>query len=55
MEFVNRIYITEIHAEYAGDVFFEELRSDDWVEVSRDIHNSENDIIPFSFVLYEKK
>ena len=55
IEFVNRIYITEIHAEYAGDVFFEELRSDDWVEVSRDIHNSENDIIPFSFVLYEKK
>ena len=55
MQFVNKIYITEVHAEYAGDVFFGELSSNDWIEVSRDLHDSENDKIPFSFVIYKKK
>ena len=55
MEFVNKIYITEVHAEYAGDVFFDELSDNDWIEVGRDLHDSENDKIPFSFVIYKKK
>lgn len=55
MEFVNKIYITEVHADYAGDVFFDELSDNDWIEVSRDLHDSENDKIPFSFVTYKKK
>lgn len=55
MKFVNKIYITEVHAEYAGDVFFEELSNNDWIEVSRDLHDSEDDNIPFSFVTYKKK
>ena len=55
MEFANKIYITEVHAEYAGDVFFDELSDNDWIEVSRDLHDSENDKIPFSFVTYCKK
>lgn len=55
MEFANKIYITEVHAEYAGDVFFDELSDNDWIEVSRDLHDSENDKIPFSFVTYSKK
>ena len=55
MEFVNKIYITEVHADYAGDVFFDELSDNDWIEVSRDLHDSENDKIPFSFVTYCKK
>ena len=55
MQFVNKIYITEVHAEYAGDVFFGELSSNDWIEVSRDLHDSENDKIPFSFVIYKKR
>ena len=55
MEFVNKIYITEVHADYAGDVFFDELSDNDWMEVSRDLHDSENDKIPFSFVTYCKK
>ncbi len=55
MEFVNKIYITEVHAEYAGDVFFDELSDNDWIEISRDLHDSENDKIPFSFVTYNKK
>jgi dihydrofolate reductase len=55
MEFVNKIYITEVHAEYAGDVFFDELSDNDWIEVGRDLHDSQNDKIPFSFVTYNKK
>ena len=55
MKFVNKIYITEVHADYAGDVFFDELSDNDWIEVSRDLHDSENDKIPFSFVTYCKK
>ena len=55
MEFVNKIYITEVHAEYAGDVFFDELSDNDWIEVGRDFHDSQNDKIPFSFVTYNKK
>ena len=55
MEFVNKIYITEVHAEYAGDVFFDELSDNDWIEVGRDLHDSQNDKIPFSFVTYNRK
>jgi len=33
---VSRLYLTIIHAQFEGDVFFPEIKSDEWREVSHD-------------------
>jgi len=47
----EKLYITEIEAEYKGDVFFPELDKSQWHETSRDSHVSEQGL-PFSYVTY---
>ena len=37
----NKIYMTEVKADFAGDAFFMDLPKD-WQEISRDSHVSEN-------------
>lgn len=34
----QRIYLTEIHADFDGDAFFPEISRDEWKEVGRDKH-----------------
>ncbi|PIQ75807.1 dihydrofolate reductase [Candidatus Peregrinibacteria bacterium CG10_big_fil_rev_8_21_14_0_10_49_24] len=34
----DRIYLTRVHADIEGDVFFPELSEEDWEEVSREEH-----------------
>ncbi len=53
---VDRIYYTEVKAIFDGDTFFPELVKEDWNEVSRIAHDSdEKHAIPFDFVIYERK
>lgn len=47
------LYVTEVDLTPTGDAFFPELSSE-WVEVSRQVQASENNI-NFSFVRYEKR
>ncbi|PCH92147.1 MAG: diacylglycerol kinase [Bacteroidetes bacterium] len=52
---VDRMYITRIHAEIDGDVFFPEIDSGVWKEVKReDCKADEKNEYDFSFLVYEK-
>ena len=51
----DRLYVTEIHAEVAGDAYLPPLDWDNWVECSRERHAAtEPNIYDFSFVVYER-
>lgn len=55
MPLVDRMYITEIEHEFAGDTFFPEVDLAQWREVSRQqgIRDEKNDY-EYYFVLYER-
>ncbi len=47
----ERIYLTEVHAEAEGDVFFPDLNAADWIEASREYHSADlRHEYAFSFV-----
>lgn len=51
----HRLYITEIHAEVDGDVFFPEFDKTEWREVLRKPHKKdERHAYAFDFVTYER-
>lgn len=51
----DRLYLTEVDAEYEGDVHFPELGSGQWREVSREDHASGGADGPgYSFVVLER-
>ncbi len=47
----NRIEVTEIHAEYKGDVFMKPLNAE-WKVAAREDHPAEGDKPAYSFVTY---
>ena len=49
----GRIEVTEVHAEYQGDVFMKPL-GDEWVETQREDHEAEGEKPAFSFVTYRR-
>lgn len=52
----SRLYLTEVHTEIAGDTFFPEFDHDEWREVSREDHSSdEKNEFNYSFVLLERE
>ena len=47
----QRLYITEIHHDFAGDAFFPDWNPGEWREIAREDHNADSDnIYPYSFV-----
>jgi dihydrofolate reductase len=51
----DTIYLTRVHAEVDGDVFFPPLDAGHWREVRRDDHpTDERHIFPFTFVTLER-
>ncbi|MCH8846194.1 MAG: type 3 dihydrofolate reductase [Proteobacteria bacterium] len=56
LERANRLYLTEVHADISGDVYFPEFNKDDWIEIEREDHSADdkNDF-DFSFVVMERK
>ncbi len=56
MPMVDRLYITEIHADIKGDAKFPEYDKSQWTEVSREDHNKdEKNEYDYSFLIYEKR
>lgn len=57
LEYCDRLYITEVHADYSGDAYFPELPDSYWLEVSRKhcAGDAEEGIPDCSFVVYERK
>lgn len=52
---VDTLYITEVHAEIAGDTYFPELQKEDWYEVSRESHDADDkNNFPYSFVTLKR-
>lgn len=39
----QRLYLTQIHADFDGDAFFPEISRDEWKEVSREEHLADSD------------
>jgi dihydrofolate reductase len=50
----NKLYITEIDANFEGDAFLPEFDLSDWQEVAREAHISEKGL-HFSYVVYQRK
>ncbi|HSR02262.1 MAG TPA: dihydrofolate reductase [Methylophilaceae bacterium] len=53
ISFAQRLYITEIHAEYAGDAYFPTIDYSVWHEVTREQRIYNNDL-RYSYVVYER-
>ncbi|MBI2099003.1 dihydrofolate reductase [Candidatus Uhrbacteria bacterium] len=52
----EKMYLTEIDAEFDGDVFFPEFNYDEWKEVSREPHEpDEKNPHAYDFVVYERR
>ncbi|MFO8140375.1 MAG: dihydrofolate reductase [Marinobacter sp.] len=52
---VDRIYITQVHAEVDGDAYFPEVDWNDWQEIGReDFSASDNNPYDYSFVVYQR-
>jgi dihydrofolate reductase len=49
----DRIELTQIHADYAGDTFMPEL-GPEWIEAAREDHAAEGPYPAFSFLTYRK-
>ena len=51
----NRLYLTEIHGTIEGDTYFPEFDKNQWKEVSRKPHpTNDRHAFAFDFVVYEK-
>ncbi|MBB76857.1 MAG: dihydrofolate reductase [Planctomycetaceae bacterium] len=52
---VKRLYLTQVHAEIAGDVVFPEFTRTDWTEIGRSDHEAdEKNEYAYSFVVLER-
>jgi dihydrofolate reductase len=55
LENANRLHLTEVHAEVAGDVYFPEIDSSEWKELEREAHSAdEKNEFDYSFVVMER-
>lgn len=54
LQLADRLYITEIEAEFTGDAFLPEFELQDWQEVSREESISAKGL-PFRYVTYERR
>jgi len=56
LDFTQRMYLTEIDAVVEGDTYFPEYDPENWIEVSRKHHpTDERHAYAFDFVVYERK
>lgn len=51
----ERLYLTEIQAEFAGDAWFPQFEPADWVTFSRDQRHDSNTGLNYDFAIYQRK
>jgi dihydrofolate reductase len=49
----NKLYLTEVHADFVGDAHLSEIEMAEWVETARSKYTSQNGM-PYSYVEYER-
>jgi len=54
LKLVSKLYITEVDINVKGDAFFPEIDSNQWQEVSREVHTSAQGLL-FSYVTCTRK
>lgn len=54
VKLANKLYLTEIDLDIAGDAFFPEFDLSEWQEISREAHTSEQDL-PYRYITYVRK
>ncbi|BES72654.1 dihydrofolate reductase [Marinobacter nanhaiticus D15-8W] len=53
---IDRMYVTQVHADVEGDAWFPEVDWDQWEELGReDFSASENNPYDYSFVVYQRR
>lgn len=51
----GRLYLTEVHADVGGDVYFPEFNKAEWLEIEREEHSAdEKNEFDYSFVVMER-
>ena len=56
LPFVDKIYLTQVHASVDGDAFFPKLNLNEWKEIDRmDFKSDEKNQYDYSFVTLERK
>lgn len=52
----NRLYLTEVHAEVDGDIYFPEFDKSQWQETSRENYSAcDKNPYDYSFIVYERQ
>lgn len=54
LSLADKLYITEIDLEVAGDAYFPQIDDAQWQETAREVHVSEKGL-KFSYVTYQRK
>lgn len=56
LPFADRLYLTRVHKEFDGDVFFPEVDFSQWVLLSKEDHGpDEHNDFSFSYEVYDRK
>lgn len=56
MPYVNKLYITKINEDFVGDVYFPEIKEEEWKEISKEkgLKNNENPY-DYEYITYVRK
>jgi dihydrofolate reductase len=54
LKLANKLYVTEINAEYEGDAFFPEFNLSEWIEGEAEAYASSNGL-GFRYITYQRK
>lgn len=56
MPYVNKLYITKINEDFVGDVYFPEIKEEEWKEISKEkgLKNDENPY-EYEYITYVRK
>lgn len=53
LKLATKLYVTEVHADFAGDAFFADIDLTIWQETAREAHVAENGLA-FDYVSYQR-
>lgn len=56
LSIANKIYLTRVHAQIEGDVFFPAINSNDWTQIANtDFRADEKHVYAYSFQVWQRK